>query len=240
MADHRLRVVGADQHQVEAADAVGDRLELDAAGLGHGAGVERGDLVVVLVRGAHEARGVPGLGDVDGPAVHVVALQPAAVLGEVRAGRADQDRAQAEHAHAEGDVRRDAAAADVEGVDQEGQRHGVQLLGDQLVGEPAGEGHQVVGRDRTGDGDTHGVSSGWQRGHGTAGGATHLRYPAGPGHQQDAGCVPGRPLSPAAPEGVLPRGSSGGCRTPGLGSQSGAPPGPDRTVAALPRQVDRS
>jgi hypothetical protein len=33
----------------------------------------------------------------------------------------------------------------------------VQLIRDQLVGETAGEGHEVVGGDGTGDCDTHGV-----------------------------------------------------------------------------------
>nr|BEK65425.1 hypothetical protein KPHV_26520 [Kitasatospora purpeofusca] len=75
----------------------------------------------------------------------------------------------------------------------------MQLLGDQLVGEPAGEGHQVVGRDRTGDGDTHGVSSGWQRGHGTAGvepthGTRRARDPSKtPGAIPAVGCHPPPP-----------------------------------------------
>ena len=55
---------------------VGDRAELDVAGLGHGAGVEGGDLGHVGVGRADEAGGVPGLGDVHRRAVDAVALQP--------------------------------------------------------------------------------------------------------------------------------------------------------------------
>ena len=47
------------------------------------------------------------------------------------------------------------AAADLQVVDQERQRHLVELVGEELVGEPAGEGHQVVGGDGAGDGDAH-------------------------------------------------------------------------------------
>ncbi|GLW72986.1 hypothetical protein Kpho02_52850 [Kitasatospora phosalacinea] len=36
----------------------------------------------------------------------------------------------------------------------------MQLFGHQLVGEASGEGRQVVGGDRAGDGDAHEVSSG--------------------------------------------------------------------------------
>ena len=101
VAEHRLGVVRADQHQVEAADPVRDRLELDEAGLAHRAGVEGADLVVVGVGGADEARGVQHLGDPHGVGVDAVALQPGAVVVEVGAGRADEDRPGAELAHAE-------------------------------------------------------------------------------------------------------------------------------------------
>ncbi|MGX1300415.1 hypothetical protein RKD35_001903 [Streptomyces albogriseolus] len=157
--EHRLRVVGTDGHQVEAAHAVGDGLQLDQPGLAHRARVEGADLVVVGVRGAHEAGGVQRVRDADGVGVDAVPLQPGPVLVEVEAGRADQDRAGAELAHAEGDVRGHPAATHVEVVDQEGQRDRVQLVRDELVGEPAGEGHEVVGGDGAGDCDAHGVDS---------------------------------------------------------------------------------
>ena len=105
VADHRGRVVRADQHQVEAAGPGGDRGQLDVARLGHRAGVERRDLVEVVVGGADEAGGVRDLADVHRAAVDAVPLEPGPVVGEVGADRADQDRAQAELAHAEGDVR---------------------------------------------------------------------------------------------------------------------------------------
>jgi hypothetical protein len=48
-------------------------------------------------------------------------------------------------------------------VDQERQRHLVHLLLEELVLEASGEGHQDVGRDRSGDGDAHTEvsSEGW-------------------------------------------------------------------------------
>lgn len=159
MAEHRLGVVRADEDEVESADPVGDRLQLDQPGLAHRARVEGADLVVVGVRGAHEARGVQHLGDPHGLGVDAVPVQPGAVLVEVGARRADQDRAGAELPHAEADVRAHTASADVEVVDKEGEGDRVQLVRDQLVGETAGEGHEVVGGDGAGDCDTHGVDA---------------------------------------------------------------------------------
>jgi hypothetical protein len=156
---HGLRVVGADGDQVESADALGDGVQLDEAGLAHGARVEGADLVVVGVGRAHEARGVQGLREADGLGVDAVPVQPGPVLVEVEARGPDQDRLGAELAHAEGDVGADAAPADVEVVDQEGQRDRVQLVRDELVGESAGEGHEVIGGDGAGDCDAHGVDS---------------------------------------------------------------------------------
>jgi hypothetical protein len=119
VADHRLRVVGADQHEVEAAQPLRHRGQLDVAGLAHRAGVERGDLAHVGVGGADEAGGVRHLADVHRVAVHAVPLQPGAVVGEVGADRAEQHRAQPELGHAEGDVRRHPATAQHQVVDEE-------------------------------------------------------------------------------------------------------------------------
>ena len=104
VAQHGLGVVGPDDDEVETADPVGDRRELDVAGLGHGPGVEGRDLGHVAVGRADEARGVLGLGVVHAPAVDAVALEPAAVVGEVLTDRADEQRALAEVGHAERDV----------------------------------------------------------------------------------------------------------------------------------------
>ena len=155
VAQHRLGVVGPDDHVVGLADAVDDRLELDLARLAHRAGVEAGDLRHRGVVGAHEARGVARLGDVHGVAVDVVALEPGAVVGEVLADGADEHRAQAQVAQAEADVGGAAAAAHLQVLDQEGHRELVELVDDQAVGEPAREGHQVVGRDGSGNEEGH-------------------------------------------------------------------------------------
>ncbi|BCB84003.1 hypothetical protein Psuf_013160 [Phytohabitans suffuscus] len=164
VADHRVRVVGADQHEVEAADALGDRRQLDVAGLAHRAGVERGDLAQVVVGGADEAGGVRHLADVHRLAVDAVPLQPRAVVGEVGTHRAQEQRAQAELGHAERDVGGDATSPHDQVVDQERQGDLVQLIGDELVGEPTGETHEMVGGDRAGNGDLHGALANRVRG----------------------------------------------------------------------------
>ncbi len=154
VAQHRLGVVGADEHEVEVPLGV-DRAELDHPGLGHRPGVEGGDLGHRVVGGADEARGVPRLRDVHVVGDDAVAGQPAAVVGEVLARGADEDRPRAEHRHPEADVARDTAAADLEGVGEEAHRDLVELLDDEGVREGTPEGHEVVGRDGPGDGDLH-------------------------------------------------------------------------------------
>ena len=154
VAQHRLGVVGADEHQVEVPLGV-DRAELDHPGLGHRPGVERGDLGHRVVGGAHEPGGVPRLRDVHVVGDHAVPAQPAAVVGEVLPGGADEDRPRAEHRHAEADVAGHPAPADLEGVGEEAHRDLVELLDDEGVREGTPEGHEVVGRDGPGDGDLH-------------------------------------------------------------------------------------
>ena len=157
VAQHRLGIVRTDQHDVGLADAVDDRTQLDIAGLGHRARIEGRDLVLLGIRRADEARGVPRLGHSDAARVDVVPLQPGLVVGEVGTDRSDQHRAQAQTAHAERDVGGDTTPTDLEFVDQEGQRDLVQLVGDERVGEPTREGHEVIGRDGPGDEDSHGA-----------------------------------------------------------------------------------
>src|SRR5690606_40101495 len=130
--DHRLRVVGSHDDQVDAAEALGERRQFDVARLGHRSRVEGGDLVVVPVGGAHEPGGVPHLGDVHPGRVDTVAFQPGGVVGEVRADRADQDRVQSETAQAEADVGGDPSPAYFQFVDEEGQGDLGELVGDEL------------------------------------------------------------------------------------------------------------
>ena len=154
--------------EVEAADPVGDGVQLDQPGLAHRAGVEGADLVVVGVGGAHEARGVQHLGDAHRVGVHAVPVEPGAVLVEVVARRRRPGSARCRAAPMPKQMfGADTAAPDVELVDQEGEGDRVQLVGDQLVGEAAGEGHQVVGGDGAGDCDTHGVAAPANDGKGT-------------------------------------------------------------------------
>ena len=155
MQEHRVGVVGADDHQIRCAPSRHDVGQLDVAGLRHRAGIERRDLGHVLVGGADEPGGVGGVGHQHAVAVHAVAGEPARVVVEVRADRADQHRVSAEHADGEGDVSRDAAAVDDQVVHQEAQRDLLQVFGQQLFGEPARKLHEMVGRDRSGYRDGH-------------------------------------------------------------------------------------
>ena len=154
--EHGLGVVRADEDEVEPADALGDRAQLDEPRVGHRAGVERRDLGHVVVGRADEPRRVPRVADVDRLAVHPVALQPGPVVGEVLAHRAHEDRPLAEVRHAERDVGRHAAAPDLQLVREEGERDLVELLDDERVAEAAPEGHEMVGRNGPGDRDLHG------------------------------------------------------------------------------------
>ena len=155
VAEHRLGVVGADEDEVEPPLLV-DRAELDHPGLGHRALVEGRDLGHRVVGRADEAGGVARLGDVDVVGDDAVPRQPAAVVAEVLARGADEDRPRAEHRHPEADVARDPATADLEGVGEEAHRDLVELVDDEGVGEAPPEGHEVVGGDGPGDGDLHG------------------------------------------------------------------------------------
>jgi hypothetical protein len=159
VSQHGGGVVGADQDEGRPADALGDLGEVDAGCLGHGPGAEGGDLVLVLVGRAHEAGGVQGFADPYDGRVDSVCPQPGVALGEVPAGRADQDRVEAEDAETEGDVGGDAASVHVESVCEERQGDALQLILEQLLGEASGEHHQVVGRYGSGHDDTHGTCS---------------------------------------------------------------------------------
>jgi len=154
VAEHAVRVVGADQHQAEAARTFGDRQQFDVARLGHRARVERGDLAQIVIGGADEPRGVRDLRDVHTRGVHAVSFQPGPVVLEVRTDRSDQNRPHTQHTEPERHVRTDPAAPDHEIVGEEGQRHAMQLLGDELLGESAREVHEMVGCDAAGHCDT--------------------------------------------------------------------------------------
>ena len=156
--EHRVGVVGADDHQIRCAPSRYDIGQLDVAGLRHRTGVEGRDLGHVLVRGADESGGVGGVRHQHAVAVHAVAGEPAPVVVEVLAYRADERRVPAEDADGVGHVSRDAAAVDDQIVHQEAQRHLLQVFGQQLLGELARKPHEMVGRDRSGYRDGHEAS----------------------------------------------------------------------------------
>ena len=155
---HRLRVVGADHHEVELADPVRHGAELDVAGLRHRARVERRDLVVGRVGRADEAGGVLELGP-----VHALRCRRRAARSQASYSAKSLPTAptrtgcEAQQAQPVGDVRARAAPVLHEVVDEEGQRDVLHLPLDELLDELPREGHQVVGGDGAGDGDGHGA-----------------------------------------------------------------------------------
>ncbi len=129
--------------------------ELDHPGLGHRTRVEGRDLGHVVIGRADEAGGVLGLRDVHVVGDDPVPGQPAAVVGKVLARRADEIGRAPRAAIPKADVARDPSASDLQAVREEAHGDLVELLDDEGVGEAAPEGHQVVGRDGSGDGDLH-------------------------------------------------------------------------------------
>jgi len=75
--------------------------------------------------------------------------------------------------HRERDVRGATTASDVEVIDEERQSQFVELVDDERVGEATREGHQMIGRDRSGDSDPHGYSNESRQ----AAPARHRRHP---------------------------------------------------------------
>ena len=125
------------------------------AGVGHRAGVERRDLVVVGVGAAEERRR-----ELPGHVLHerrvdARRLEPAPVVVEILTGRRHQRGPLAEQRQRVGDVRRAAAAALVHRVDEKTQAHPRHVLRQEVLGELPGKRHQVVEGDRAGDDDGH-------------------------------------------------------------------------------------
>ncbi len=155
VAEHRLGVVGTDDHKIGCTRARNDVGQLDVTGLRHSSRVERGDLGHVLVCGADKPGRVGRLRDEHAVTVHTVAGEPLPILIEIRANRPHQHRAAAQHAHGESHVSRDTSAMHDEVVNEETQRHLLQMVGEELLGEPTRKTHQMIGCDRSGHRNGH-------------------------------------------------------------------------------------
>ena len=152
--DHRARIVRRDDCQLRVLRVAKRQLP----GVGHGARVERRDLVVGGV-GAAEERGRELAVDLLAERrVDARRLEPLPVVAEVLARRAHEVGLFAEQRQRVGDVRGASAAPLVHRVHQEAHAQPVQMLGQDLLGELAGERHQVVVRNRTGHDDLHEVT----------------------------------------------------------------------------------
>ena len=103
---HRAGIVRRDDRETAVAD--GPKRELP--GIGHGAGVERRDLIVVLI-GAAEKRGRELVLDLlHERSVDAGGFEPGAIVAEVLSGGAHQTRPLAEQRERVGDVGRAAPA----------------------------------------------------------------------------------------------------------------------------------
>ena len=158
MGKHGVRIIGSDDHQIGLAGPGNHVGQLDISSLGHGSGIERGDLRHIQISGADEPCGVLGVGDQHVITVDAGSFQPLAVVGEVDAGRSDEQRVAAENADGVGHVSGHAAPMDDEVVHQKTERHLLQMFGQQLLGELPGEPHQVVSGNGSGHRDGHGAS----------------------------------------------------------------------------------
>ena len=156
--EHRIGVVGADDHQFRCPDAGYDVGKRDVAGLRHRPRIEGRDLRHVVVGGADEPSGVGGVRDEHVVAVHAGGLEPLPVVVEVLAYGAHERDVTAEQADGVRHVACDAAAVHHQIVDQEAQRNLLQVIGQQLLGKPAGKTHEMVGRNGSGHRNGHETS----------------------------------------------------------------------------------
>ena len=148
---HRAGIVRRNDGQ----PALPCRAKRQLPGVGHRAGIERRDLVVLHIGAAEKRRREFPRDLHDERRVDAGRLEPLPVLAEVFSRRGHQARALAEQRERVRDIRRAAAAALVHRVDEKAQADPVHVFRQKVLGEFPGEGHQVIERDRAGDDDFH-------------------------------------------------------------------------------------
>jgi len=113
-------------------------------GLGHRAGIEGDDLVVVPV-GVEECRcGELVVDQLDPGRVDALLLHPGPVLAEVLPGRRDDQRLLAQQRQRVGDIAGHAAAHPAHGVDQEADCQHMDFVRQNVILEVAGKVHNIV------------------------------------------------------------------------------------------------
>ena len=121
----------------------------------HRTRVERGDLVAVPVGRDERGRGADVIAAEDAGRIDPFGFERGGVVDEIAPAHGGaEDRPLTEHRHREGDVRSRAAAALFEPFDEDRDVELVGLLGQDVVAEAAGELHDRVECDRSGDGDS--------------------------------------------------------------------------------------
>ena len=167
--DHIGEVAGGD-------DADGlrrvDAGEVKAGGMLHSAGVEGGNLVVVLVGDDECGGGGFGVHDADVGGGYAGGVQAGEVVVVVGADGGDEAGALAQHSQGVGDVAGGAAEVLAEAGHGEAEVDLVGALRDDVVAEASGEGHYAVDGEGTGNQDLHlgcsfgdvGLAMGWTDG----------------------------------------------------------------------------
>ena len=150
---HGRGVVGRDDDQVNSGAAQVTQRKL--RGAGHRPGVERGDLILAQVgvdkKGGGEILGVDG----DARGINPLVFEPALIIAKILACRAEQIGLRPEQAQAVGNVGGAASALAAHRVHQETHAQGVQLVRQDMIGKVAGEGHDVIIGQRSGNNDSH-------------------------------------------------------------------------------------
>ncbi len=88
-------------------------------------------------------------------AIDPVRLEPRAIFAKILANRPDQEGSLPQESQIVGDVGSGSTSAPGERIDQERHAQDVHLVRQDVIAKPAGENHDVVIGDRTGDENPH-------------------------------------------------------------------------------------
>ncbi len=139
-AVHVVHVARGDDGKV----SLGEVREAVGGGLGHGAGIEAGDLIALEVGGDVAERGEHVVHDAHAVDPHPDPVQVLSVVREVAACAGHEQGFAAEQSQGVGDVARAAAAALGHAGDHEADVEHMELVHEHMVLEIAVEGHDAV------------------------------------------------------------------------------------------------
>ena len=144
---HAFPAVGRDDAERD----VGDVADAIAMRFVHGAGMKRGDLIVVEVGDDERLRGVGPGNHADAIGSNVLRRQPLHVADAVVSHRSHHDRLAAQTLEVVRDVAGAATPFAPHLADLKGDREDVRLAGQDVPGETIGKHHDGVERERSAD-----------------------------------------------------------------------------------------